>query len=193
MDGVVSTLNIQNGTIISSAITNTGGGTTVMTLSDLSHIFVLASVDESDIGRVALDQPVRITVDSYPDREFPGKVVRIATKGVNVSNVVTFEVKIEVLGPDKKLLKPEMTANVHIVTAEHKDILIVPVTGVRRDNGKLVANVIGPNNARTTEAVTLGLSDGDNSEVLSGLTQGQTIEVFPEPPPSRWDQDGSNN
>jgi HlyD family secretion protein len=193
MDGVVSTLNIQNGTIISSAISNIGGGTTVMTLSDLSHIFVLASVDESDIGRVSLDQTVRITVDSYPEREFPGKVVRIATKGVNVSNVVTFEVKIEVLGPDKKLLKPEMTANVHIITAEHKNILVIPVTGVHSDGGKLVANVIGANYARLPQPVKLGLSDGDNCEVLSGLTEGQTIELFPEPPPSRWDQNGGPN
>src|ERR1051325_879382 len=97
MDAVVSALNIQKGTIISSGITNVGGGTTIMTLSDLSRIFVLASVDESDIGHVTLDQDVNITADAYAGRTFKGKVVRIATKGVNVTNVVTFEVKIEVL------------------------------------------------------------------------------------------------
>src|SRR5262249_12618539 len=114
MDGVVAALNVQIGTIISSGITNVGGGTTILSLSDLSHIFVLASVDESEIGSVAIDQQAVITVDAFPGRRFRGKVVRIATRGVNVSNVVTFEVKIEVLGENKTLLKPEMTANVQI-------------------------------------------------------------------------------
>jgi multidrug efflux pump subunit AcrA (membrane-fusion protein) len=86
-----------------------------------------------------------------------------------------------------------MTANVHIITAEHKDVLIIPLTGVHRDNGKLVCNVLGPQNARDPHPVKLGLSDGDNCEVLTGLAEGQTIEVFPEPPPSRWDQNGDNN
>src|SRR5439155_4332181 len=92
MDGVVSALNVQIGVIIASGITNVAGGTTIMTLSDLSHVFVLASVDESDIGTIVVDQPAIITVDAYPGRQFKGKVVRIATKGVNVTNVVTFEV-----------------------------------------------------------------------------------------------------
>ena len=97
IDGVVSARNIQIGQIISSGISNVGGGTTVLTLSDLSRIFIYASVDESDIGRVKLGQDVDITADAFPGRTFHGKVVRIATRGANVSNVVTFEVRIEVL------------------------------------------------------------------------------------------------
>ncbi|KPJ72139.1 MAG: hypothetical protein AMS14_08415, partial [Planctomycetes bacterium DG_20] len=85
MDGVVTARNVQTGQIISSAISNVGGGTTVLTLSDLSRIFVKASVDESDIGKVAKDQPVIVTADAFPDTRFRGKVIRIAPRGVNVS------------------------------------------------------------------------------------------------------------
>src|SRR5205085_2249933 len=81
IDGVISALNIQIGTIISSGITNVGGGTTILTVSDLSHVFVLAAVDESEIGKVKLEQPVNVTVDAYQGRKFHGQVVRIATKG----------------------------------------------------------------------------------------------------------------
>ncbi|MCX6999121.1 MAG: efflux RND transporter periplasmic adaptor subunit [Candidatus Sumerlaeota bacterium] len=90
IDGVVSARTVQVGQIISSGISNVGGGTTVLTLSDLSRIYVLASVDESDIGKVDEEQDVLITADAYPEKFFSGKVVRIATKGVNASNVVTF-------------------------------------------------------------------------------------------------------
>lgn len=103
MNGVISARNVQKGMIISSGISNVGGGTTAMTLSDLSRIFMLASVDESDIGRVRVGQDVRITADAYSGRTFIGKVSRIATRGVNLSNVVTFEVKIEVLGEEVRV------------------------------------------------------------------------------------------
>lgn len=59
-----------------------------MTLVDLSRTYVLVSVDESDIGRIQTGQRARITVDAHPDRAFPGEVVRMATKGASVSNVI---------------------------------------------------------------------------------------------------------
>jgi HlyD family secretion protein len=125
-DGTVSVCTVQIGTIITSAISNVGGGTTVLTLSDLSRIFVLASVDESEVGRVAVGQKVAITADAFKGEKFAGKVTRVATRGANTSNVVTFEVQIEVLSPNKSLLKPTMTANVEITTDEKDAALVVP-------------------------------------------------------------------
>ena len=188
MDGVISAQNIQIGTIISSGITNVGGGTTIMTISDLSRVFVLASVDESEIGKVKLDQPVNVTVDAYAGRRFKGKVVRIATKGVNVSNVVTFEVKIEVLDESKRLLKPEMTANVQIIAAQRDDVLIVPAQAVSRKQGEVHATVVAPDGTTSERTVKLGLNDGDNWEVLQGLTEGDVVQVRTDTQ-SRWRAD----
>jgi len=131
IDGVVTTRPAQIGTIVSSGITNFGGGTSVMTVVDLSRLFVLAPVDEADIGKVRKDQKVTITCDAYPDKKFEGKILRIAAKGTNTQNVVTFDVKIEVLGEGKELLKPEMTTDVEIVVAEKKDVVRVPSEAVR--------------------------------------------------------------
>jgi HlyD family secretion protein len=188
MDGVISALDVQKGQIISSGITNVGGGTTILTLSDLSHIFVLATVDESDIGRVAPDQPVRITADAYPGEKFQGKVVRVATRGVNVSNVVTFEVKIEVTSDNKQLLKPQMTANVEVITASRKNVLTAPVQAIARKDGKLVATIVTPTGT-AEKVVTVGLTDGQKDEITSGLNEGDTIVLAKDDPQSKWHAD----
>jgi multidrug efflux pump subunit AcrA (membrane-fusion protein) len=164
-----------------------GGGTTVLTLSDLSHIFVVAAVDESDIGKVREGQTVTVTADAYPGKTFQGQVVRIATRGVNLSNVVTFEVKIEVLGDEKALLKPEMTANVEILTAAKDDAVLVPAEAVvRKGRGKQVVTVIGEGGSKEEVAVTPGLSDGTRTEIASGLTEGQTVLVHKGGAEGKW-------
>jgi HlyD family secretion protein len=186
IDGVISQLNVQKGQIISSGITNVGGGAPAMTLSDMSRIFVLASVDESDIGKVAMDQPVTITVDAFAGKKFQGKVVRIATKGVNVSNVVTFEVKVEVTSKNKSLLKPEMTANVQIISASKENVLVVPVAALTRKKGQMLATVQLPGGQTEERTVQVGLTDGEKYEVLSGLKEGETVEYKKDEPQSKW-------
>jgi len=174
------------GTIISSAISNVGGGTSVMTLSDLSHIFVLASVDESQIGGVKKGQTVDITADAYPGKHFTGKVVRIATQGVNTSNVVTFEVKIEVTDDNKDLLKPQMTANVQIIEASKKDAVTVPILAVVRKQHKTFVTLVKPDNALEDREVELGIDDGENQEIVSGLAAGEQVLVHKNESNSVW-------
>lgn len=189
IDGVVSARSVQIGTIISSGITNVGGGTTIMTLADLSRLFILASVDESDIGRVAVGQSVNITVDAFPGETFDGVVRRIAIKGVNVSNVVTFEVKIEVTGDNRSKLKPEMTANVQILTSQRKNVLLVPLAAVWRDGEQSVVTLRMPDGSDKTQPVKLGITDGENVEILDGLSEAQTVVVQANQIASRWSSD----
>lgn len=177
MNGVVSARDVQTGQIISSGITNVGGGTTIMTLSDLSRIFVEASVDESDIGKVIVGQNVDITADAFPGVRFQGKVMRIATQGVNTSNVVTFNVKVEVLGDNRSLLKPQMTANVSILVNAKDDVLAVPVEAIFRHAGKELVTVVEPDGKTHDQAVRTGLNDGRQWEIISGLKAGQRVQV----------------
>lgn len=185
LDGIVTLRPVQTGQIISSGISNVGGGTTAMTMSDLSRIFVLAAVDESDIGNVALDQPVNITVDAFPGKRFPGRVMRIATKGLNNNNVVTFEVKIEVLSDFKALLKPEMTANIEIVAAKKDNAVLVPVESVMRKKGQQVVTIVDGIN-RVERPVETGLTDGVKVEILSGVNDGDKVAVYQSDSNSRW-------
>jgi HlyD family secretion protein/macrolide-specific efflux system membrane fusion protein len=190
IDGVVAVRNVQIGQIISSGISNVGGGTTLLTVSDLNTIYMYASVDESDIGKVANDQEVNITADSYPGRNFKGKVVRVSTRGLNVSNVITFETRIEVTSPNKRLLKPEMTGNVEIIAARRDDTLMVPAEAVGRKQGKrfvLIPKEDGTNEEREVE---LGINDGTTFEVVKGLTDEESIVYKKGEGESKWRADG---
>ncbi|MGA2229820.1 MAG: efflux RND transporter periplasmic adaptor subunit [Tepidisphaeraceae bacterium] len=108
IDGVVTSLSVEPGTVVF-------GGSTVMVLSDLSRIFVLAAVSEEDVGKVRVGQDAQIAATAYPGVHFTGKVVRIAAEGAATGPDVTFEVKIEVTDKNKSLLRPRMTANVTIL------------------------------------------------------------------------------
>lgn len=190
IDGVVADRKVQIGQIISSGVTNIGGGTTVLLLSDVSKIFVLAAVDESNIGLVALDQPVEITVDAYPRMKFEGRVDRIGVKGLNTSNVVTFEVRVEVLSDKKNLLKLAMTANVTIVVADKSDVLMVPVTSIVREKADTFVQLAkGDGSAGEKRPVQTGISDGVNIEIVSGLQEGEEVVVLSPEAESRWRND----
>lgn len=187
IDGVVAARNIQIGQIISSGVTNVGGGTTAFILCDLSHVYIYASVDESDIGNVKLGQPAEVTADAFPRMPFRGEVVRIATKGVNLQNVVTFEVRIEVTSRNKDMLKPEMTANVDIIIAEKEDTILVPATGISRERrDTFVALQTANGKIEEKHPVKIGISDGVQTEVLEGVKEGDVIQVQPPEAESRW-------
>jgi len=191
IEAVVASRDVQIGQIISSGISNVGGGTSVMTLADLSRIFILASVDESDIGQVKVGQPSLITADAFPNKRFRGQVVQVATKGVNASDVVTFEVKIEVAGHDRYLLKPEMTANIDIVIAQKDDVLLVPVQAVARRRRQRYV-FVGKEDGSTVETnVTVGITDGESMEIQEGLREGQMVVLSAGGQESRWRSDRS--
>jgi len=175
--GVVTSRKVEIGQIIASGVSNVGGGTTVMYIADLSRVFVLASVDESDIGKVAVGQKVTITVDAFPGKRFRGSVARRAPKGVVVSNVVTFEVKIEVLDEKKSLLQPEMTANVEVLVAEKQDALVVPAEAVARKRTQYLASVLKEDGTTEDRTVEVGISDGFRYEVTSGVQEGEQLIV----------------
>ena len=177
MDGIVTSRKVQVGQIISSPISNVAGGTTILTLSDLSQIFVLASVDESDIGKVRLGQKVSIKVDAFPARRFDGSVVQMSPLGVNNSNVVTFQVKIEVTSPEKRVLLPEMTASVEIIAATSENTLLVPTDAVYRKGGSFKTMVLGAGGAKAERDVKVGITNGQKVEVTSGLEEGTEVIV----------------
>jgi HlyD family secretion protein len=185
LDGVISDLETQKGSLIASSL-STVGGTTVMTVSDLSKIFVLASVDEADIGGVRLGQTCHITADAFPRRDFSGAVVRIAPQGQSTRNVVTFEVKIEITDDDKDLLRPEMTANVEIVAAARQNAVLAPMLSLFDKDDKSYLTVVKDNNATEDRQVQVGIDDGDNAEIISGLSAGEKILVHHNDSDSKW-------
>jgi HlyD family secretion protein len=192
MDGVVTARLVQVGTIISSGISSTSGGTTIMTLSDLSHIYVDAAVDQSDIGPVELGQKAEVVVDSYAEEKFEGTVVRMAKSGDNVSNVVTFQVRIEITSSNKGLLMPKMTADSTIFITQKKGVLTVPVGAVTLGHQKSTVLVLGADGKQETRDVVTGIDDGNKIEIISGLTENDTVLVK-NLASSQWNQTTAQN
>ena len=101
-----------------------------MLAADLTKMQVLASLDESDVGRIRPGQAVRFRVDAFPTDEFTGNVTQVRLQPTTVQNVVTYQTVIDVPNPGLKL-KPGMTANVNIEIARRTNVLRVPNGALR--------------------------------------------------------------
>jgi HlyD family secretion protein len=177
MDGVILSRDVEIGDAVSSILVLGSTATLVMTEGDTTQVYVQGKVDEADIAHVYLGQPARIKVESFRDRPFYGKVTKIAPMGVEADNVTTFEVRVSINNPGGEL-KANMTANAEILLDEHKNVLQVPENAVTYDAQKN-ASVQVPDKSQKGGTrkvpVTVGLSNGSVTEVVSGLKEGDTV------------------
>src|SRR5215471_7519859 len=109
IDGVVLSRDVEVGDAVSSILVLGSSATLIMTLGDISEVYVKGKVDEADIGKVYLDQPARIVVESFKDKKFTGKVTKISPLGKEKDNVTTFEVRVSISNPTLEL-KANMSA-----------------------------------------------------------------------------------
>ncbi len=127
IDGIVVARQFDVGQTVAASFQ----APTLFTIAqDLTKMQVAADVSESDIGQIKVGEPVRFSVDAYPDRDFRGSVSQIRLNATVNQNVVTYPVIVEVSNPDL-LLRPTMTANVSIDVATVRDVLRVPNAALR--------------------------------------------------------------
>lgn len=177
MDGVVLSRDVEIGDAVSSILVLGSTATLVMTVGDTKEVYVKGKVDEADIAHVYLGQPARIKVESFRDRYFQGKVTKISPMGVEKDNVTTFEVRVSINNPGGEL-KAQMTANAEILLDEHKGVLTVPENAVIYDAQKKASVEIpekGQKDGKRKVPVTVGLSNGSMTEVVSGLKEGDRV------------------
>lgn len=185
IDGVVLSKSVEEGQTVAASFSTPELFTIAKNLTDMR---VVADVDEADIGEVKEGERVSFTVDAYPNDTFEGQVTQVRQEATTTNNVVTYEVVISAPNADLKL-KPGLTANVTIYTAEKKDVVCVPQKALRFSptqetvgkSYKLV-DCKGKNKVWTLEGNTLkahaiqtGMSDGINTEVISGISLGTAI------------------
>jgi HlyD family secretion protein len=177
MDGLVLSRDVEVGDAVSSILVLGSQATLVMTLGDVSEVYVLGEVDEADIGKVFLDQHARITVESFPDKKFEGKVTKISPMGVEEDNVTTFEVRVSIENPTGEL-KANMSANAEIILEEKQAVLLIPESAVIYDKERnATVEVPDPDGdeGRREVVVKLGISNGIKTEVLEGLEEEQKV------------------
>jgi HlyD family secretion protein len=177
IDGLVLSRDINVGDAVSSILVLGSQATPIMTLGDVSEVYVQGKVDEADIGKVYLNQPARIVVESFKDKKFTGKVTKISPLGKEKDNVTTFEVRVSIANPTLEL-KANMSANAEILLEEKKNVLMVPEAALIYDKDRN-ASVEMPdpkaNNGKKKLGVKLGISNGVKTEILLGLNEKQEV------------------
>jgi macrolide-specific efflux system membrane fusion protein len=142
---------------------------TVFSMSD--HLIVQASVDETDLNHVWLGQSVDITFDSFPDTHLTGKVHEIAFDATTVNNVTTYTVNI-FLDSTPDYVRSGLSANVFLLISDRKDVLRVPTDAITPEGDVLV---VQGEDQQIAQRIKKGMSDGNWTEVLSGLDEGDWI------------------
>lgn len=182
IDGVVLSKSVEEGQTVAASFSTPELFTIAQ---DLTNMQVVADVDEADIGDVKEGERVTFTVDAYPDDTFEGKVKQVRQEATTTNNVVTYEVVISAPNADLKL-KPGLTANVTIYTAERKGVLSVPSKALRfipqkETVGKMkivdVANAKNKvwtieGNSIVAHKVNIGMTDGTNTQIVGGIAEG---------------------
>ena len=183
VNGVVVSRNVEVGQTVASTFQTP----TLFTIAqDLTRMQVETAVDEAEVGRVALEQEATFKVDSFPDLTFTGRVTQSRLAPITVQNVVTYTVIVQADNP-RLLLRPGMTATVTIQVARMEGVLAVPNAALRFQPGPeeaapppqgTVVWRLGPNGRPEPIPVTLGLTDGQWTEIKEGaLQEGDQVIV----------------
>lgn len=185
IDGVVLSKSVEEGQTVAASFSTPELFTIAQ---DLTNMQVVADVDEADIGDVKEGERVTFTVDAYPDDTFEGEVKQVRQEATTTNNVVTYEVVISAPNADLKL-KPGLTANVTIYTAERKGVLSVPSKALRFipqketvGKMKIVDAANAKNKVWTIEGnsivahkVNIGMTDGTNTQIVGGIAEGTKV------------------
>lgn len=171
-DGIVTQVNVVPGSVATSSMA-------AVQLVDRSTLRVDLKLSENDAARAQLGQVVTLTIDSLSGWRATGKVSYIAPAATTTNDVVTYGVRVSFPGNDPRV-KVGMTANINITTATKENVLLVPSSALLPKGTGRVVQVPSADGKSTREFdVQIGLSDGTNTEIVSGLKEGDKIVALP--------------
>jgi len=189
-DGVITQRFADPGAFVTpttSASANAGASSS--SVVELAQgLEAVASVPESDIGRIRQGQAASVRVDAFPDRRFAARVRQIAPRAVKSNNVTSFEVKLQLVDPQGEL-RIGMTADIDFQTGTLAAQTLVPTVAVVTRNGRPGVLLVGKDDQPTFQPVSLGASSGRNSQILDGLKQGTRIFIDLPPWAKKSNQD----
>lgn len=165
--GIVANVGVKIGDIIMN-------NKTLLTLLDTTNVELNLEVDETDIGKVSVGLPVRVSCDAFPDELFEGKVIRISPTATISSNIPIFKVRVRIPNNDLKL-KVGMSADGDIILLERRNVLLVPLRAVQKTGRRNYVEVLKSDGTREMVRVTLGEDDGSNVVIESGLSEGDKV------------------
>lgn len=153
-------------------------GDLLFTILDDSQIYIDTTVDEIDIGSIAIGQQAAIVADAYPETEITGVVKSIAPSAINIGGLVTYGVRIELTGQEGARLLDGMAVTAQIFTDTYEDLVLVPVWAVRRDRTTGETYSLRMDGTSVTRVpVHIGRSNESYAEALDGLAANDTVAL----------------
>jgi macrolide-specific efflux system membrane fusion protein len=163
ISGTIASVSTQQGETVAASFATP----TFVTIIQKDALEVVAMVDEADIGNVRPGEEATFTTETWPDFEFAGTVLRIAPVATIISGVVNYEVAISIRRDIAKL-KPDMTANVNIITSQHR-ALMLPSSCVHRDEEGSFVFARNSSGSPRRQGVVVGSRNASDVEIVRGL------------------------
>ena len=181
-DGVVTQKYATEGAFVTptTSASTTASATSSSIIALAKGTEIIAKVPEIDLSQIAIGQPVEIIADAYPDQIFKGVVKSIAPEAIVEQNVTSFEVKVEILTGQERLLS-KMNVEVNFLGQQLSNALVVPTVAIVTEEGETGVMIPDENNEPEFQPVTIGISVDDQTQILSGVSAGD--EVFIDLPP----------
>jgi len=168
-DGVVAAVGANVGEAV-------GANTVMVTLVNLKGLRLDASVDETDVGQLAVGQAVSVTLDALAGVNLKGQVSAVAPNATVQSGVVTYLVQINVVSSDPRL-RAGLTANASIVVQQKDNVLLVPNRAIKVTRNQRTVQVM-ENGQLVEKQIRTGMSNDQFTEVTDGLTEGQEVAII---------------
>ena len=172
--GVISDVTTREGETVAANF----AAPTFVSIVDLDRLEVQAYVDETDIGRVFVGQRARFEVDTYSDTDFEATVAAINPKAELQNSVVNYVVVLDFEGQQDRVLRPEMTAHVRLQLEERENVLTVPRSALRRQNGRPTV-VVQRDGGWIEQPVRVGWRTDQRVEIVDGVREGEVIQLNP--------------
>ncbi|MGQ9603968.1 MAG: efflux RND transporter periplasmic adaptor subunit [bacterium] len=176
IDGIVLSRNVDEGSSV-IPISSAYGGTSIVTLADISTMHLEGEVDESDVGKIHLAMPARIHVDAFPDTVFEGILTRISPAAVEREGLVNFRVKVEIIGETSNL-KTGMSADAELIVEERSNILTLPEAAIVYEAESTFVEVYDERKGQKQRVkVKTGISDGIRTEIIEGVDESSNVII----------------
>ena len=178
ISGTITTLELEEGEIVTSGRSAFSQSPPLMTISDLSQMVVKTYINEVDMEKLKMDQLAEIVSDTYKGRIYQGRVVEISPIGVERDNIISFEIMIEVIDSPPEL-RPGMSTDVDIITYEEKAVLLVPIEAVQGETTVTATAQVGASasNFKSKQSVQLMSITGKTFNGTVTSVQGGQLSI----------------
>ena len=169
-------IKVGNSVILSNTFND---GTTIATVADMNDMIFIGNIDETEVGRVHVGMPIKLTIGALENHEFDAILEYISPKATEESGAILFEIKAAATIPDTVVIRAGYSANAQIVLSHAQDVIVVPESTVSFRNDSTFVHILKDSTAMPQlfeeRPIQIGISDGINVEVTEGLQTGQKL------------------